>query len=67
MADMNGTFQSGDLTLTRYLVRPPGRHVNLPAVILCHGFPIGPLDARQSATTFPNSLIASPTIWVGRQ
>ena len=24
-----------------------------PPVILCHGFPIGPLDARQSAGTFP--------------
>ena len=25
----------------------------MPGVILCHGFPIGPLDARQSAGTFP--------------
>ena len=62
---MNGTFQSGDLTLSRYLVRPPGRHVNLPAVILCHGFPIGPLDARQSATTFPHLIdrIANDLGW----
>jgi putative redox protein len=65
MADMNGTFQSGDLTLSRYLVRPPGQHVNLPAVILCHGFPIGPLDARQSATTFPQLIdrIANDLGW----
>lgn len=25
----------------------------MPGVILCHGFPTGPLDARQSAGTFP--------------
>ena len=24
-----------------------------PGLILCHGFPIGPLDARQSGGTFP--------------
>ena len=32
---------------------PAGRQGPLPGVILCHGFPIGPLDARQSAGTFP--------------
>ena len=50
---MNGEFKSGNLTLARYLARPAGRQGPLPGVILCHGFPIGPLDARQSAGTFP--------------
>jgi len=52
-AQMNGTFTSGALTLNRYLARPTGHHPSLPGVILCHGFPTGPLDARQSALTFP--------------
>ena len=25
----------------------------MPGLVLCHGFPVGPLDARQSAGTFP--------------
>jgi putative redox protein len=50
---VNGSFTSNRLRLASYLVRPAGRTGPLPAVILCHGFPIGPLDARQSAGTFP--------------
>ena len=51
---MNGTFRSGPLTLHRYLAVPAGHNPSgLPGVILCHGFPIGPLDARQSGVTFP--------------
>lgn len=50
---MNGTFRSGVLSLSRYLARPSGYTSSLPGVIMCHGFPIGPLDARQSAVTFP--------------
>jgi len=50
---MNGSFRSGQLTLSRYLTRPVGVTGPMPGVILCHGFPIGPLDARQSAITFP--------------
>lgn len=50
---MNGTFRSGPLTLHRYLAVPTGHGTSLPGVILCHGFPIGPLDARQSGVTFP--------------
>ena len=50
---MNGNFRSGSLTLNRYLAVPSGHNPQLPGVILCHGFPIGPLDARQSAVTFP--------------
>ena len=34
------------------LLRPVA-DADVPAVILCHGFPIGPIDARRSAGTFP--------------
>ncbi|MGZ4700560.1 MAG: alpha/beta hydrolase, partial [Ilumatobacteraceae bacterium] len=64
---MNGEFKSGDLVLARYLARPAGRHGGpLPGLILCHGFPIGPLDARQSAGTFPELIdrIANELGWV---
>ncbi len=50
---MNGSFRSGGLELQRYLVQPVGVGESLPGLILCHGFPIGPLDARQSGGTFP--------------
>ncbi len=50
---MNGTFSSGGVTLARHLVVPTGGDVARPGVILCHGFPIGPLDAARSAGTFP--------------
>lgn len=50
---MNGHFTSGGLELARYIARPAGKTGPLPALVLCHGFPIGPLDARQSALTFP--------------
>jgi uncharacterized protein len=49
----NGSFLSGKLELVRYLSRPVGWEEPLPGLILCHGFPIGPLDARRSAGTFP--------------
>ncbi|MFM9131848.1 MAG: hypothetical protein ACKORY_03820, partial [Actinomycetota bacterium] len=66
-APMNGTFASGPLTLGSYLAVPPGPATSQPGVILCHGFPIGPLDARQSALTFPQLLdrIANELGWVG--
>ncbi|CAB4886342.1 unannotated protein [freshwater metagenome] len=50
---MNGTFQSGGQALARYLAKPAGRSEPLPGLILCHGFPTGPIDARHSAGTFP--------------
>ena len=50
---MNGTFISGGLELQRYLARPVGLKERLPGLVLCHGFPVGPLDARQSGGTFP--------------
>lgn len=62
---MNGTFASGSLTLQRYLARPSGHSASLPGVVMCHGFPIGPLDARQSAVTFPQLMdrIANDLGW----
>ena len=53
---MNGSFVSGGYRLARYLVMPAARlagTTDLPGFLFCHGFPIGPLDARQSASTFP--------------
>lgn len=53
---MDQTFQSGSYTLACHLKEPSGSGVqdpNVPALILCHGFPMGPIDARRSAGTFP--------------
>jgi putative redox protein len=50
---VNATFESGGHTLACHLTVPVGRGDDLPGLILCHGFPIGPLDARRSAGTFP--------------
>ena len=63
---MNGSFTSGTLRLARYMARPAGRTGACPGVILLHGFPIGPLDARQSAGTFPELIdrMAAELGWV---
>ena len=50
---MNGSFLSGGQKLARYLAMPAGRNEPLPGLILCHGFPTGPIDARHSGGTFP--------------
>jgi len=50
---VNGWFESDGLKLRRYFAQPAGRTSRLPGLVLCHGFPVGPLDARQSAGTFP--------------
>ncbi|MGD9795771.1 MAG: alpha/beta hydrolase family protein [Acidimicrobiia bacterium] len=53
---VNGEFMSDGLAIRRYLALPSGVHghgVRLPGLILCHGFPVGPIDARHSAGTFP--------------
>jgi len=50
---VNGSFDSSGLKLVRHLTRPPGRPGPTSGLILCHGFPIGPLDARRSGGTFP--------------
>ncbi|MFM8795073.1 MAG: alpha/beta hydrolase family protein [Acidimicrobiales bacterium] len=62
---MNDSFVSGGLTLRSYLARPADTDRREPGVILCHGFPIGPLDARQSALTFPQLMdrVASELSW----
>ena len=49
----NGVIVSGGLQLPRYLARPPGRTEAVPGIIMCHSFPFGPIDARHSASTFP--------------
>lgn len=50
--EMNSSFVSAGSKLACHLV-DPGADERRPGLILCHGFPIGPLDARQSAGTFP--------------
>jgi len=51
---MKGTFQSGNLALACHLAVPAGTATEpRPAAVLCHGFPVGPLDARRSAGTYP--------------
>jgi putative redox protein len=64
-AASNGSFTSSGLRLARYLAKPQGRDEALPGVILCHGFPTGPLDARQSGITFPELIdrIANEQRW----
>lgn len=54
-AGMDGSFQSGSFRLACHLKEPaPGTvDADPPGLILCHGFPIGPIDARRSAGTFP--------------
>ena len=50
---MDQTFPSGSERLACHISVPADRDVETPGVILCHGFPIGPIDARRSAGTFP--------------
>jgi putative redox protein len=68
---VNGWFESAGLKLARYLATPAGRShrdlgARLPGLILCHGFPVGPIDARHSAGTFPELMdrIANEMGWV---
>lgn len=54
---MNGRFTSSGLELACHLVEPAARltapRARYPGVLMCHGFPVGPIDARHSAGTFP--------------
>ena len=50
---MDSTFVSNGLQLSCHIGRFPGDAQAGPGVILCHGFPIGPLDAERSGGTFP--------------
>lgn len=50
---MDSSFISGGNQLACHIGRPPGDVQAGPGIILCHGFPIGPLDAERSGGTFP--------------
>jgi uncharacterized protein len=50
---MNGSFTSENLRLACHVALPPGRSGQVPGLVMCHGFPTGPIDARLSAGTFP--------------
>lgn len=50
---MQGRFESAGQELACHITTPAGRDGPLPGLILCHGFPMGPLDARRSAGAFP--------------
>lgn len=50
---MDDRIASGSESLAAHIALPPGVEADAPGVVLCHGFPIGPLDARRSAGTFP--------------
>lgn len=67
---MNGSFTSGGRRIARYLVRPvsssaTGAGSRPPGLIIVHGFPTEPLDAQQSALTFPQlaDRVASDLGW----
>jgi len=45
MPGMDHRFTSNGLQLACHIASPPGDAEAGPGVILCHGFPIGPLDA----------------------
>jgi putative redox protein len=50
---VNQSFTSSKETLACHLAIPAGTTDVTTGLVLCHGFPIGPLDARRSAGTFP--------------
>ncbi len=53
---MDQRFQSGPHALACYIKVPSSTAADdsdIPGLILCHGFPIGPIDARRSAGTYP--------------
>jgi putative redox protein len=52
---VDDTFRSSGYTLACHLKRPAdGGTAERPSgLIMCHGFPIGPIDARRSAGTYP--------------
>ena len=53
---MEGRFKSGGYSLACHIQQPTedaGPAADRTGLMLCHGFPIGPIDARRSAGTFP--------------
>jgi uncharacterized protein len=67
---VNGHFESDGLQLACYIAEPASRfatpNARYPGLVLCHGFPVGPIDARHSAGTFPELIdrIANEMGWV---
>ena len=53
MPGMDDRFQSQGLSLACHVAHPSDDAQPSPGIILCHGFPIGPLDAQLSGGTFP--------------
>jgi putative redox protein len=53
MTGMTSSFESKGITLACHVARPPVEVEPGPGVILCHGFPMGPLDAQRSGGTYP--------------
>jgi putative redox protein len=53
MPGMDDRFVSNGLSLACHIARPPADIQPGPGVIICHGFPTGPLDAQRSAGTYP--------------
>ncbi len=51
----DATFRSGGCSLAYHRQHPVAGTFDddVPGLILCHGFPIGPIDARGSGGTFP--------------
>ena len=53
MSGMNDRFTSNAIELACHIARPSGDVEDGPGVILCHGFPIGPLDASEFGRDLP--------------
>ena len=64
---MDDVFLSDGLRLACHVAVPEGARGPLPAVVLCHGYPSGGIDARHSGGTFPELVdeIAAELQWVG--
>jgi putative redox protein len=60
-------FLSDGLRLACHVAVPSEARGPLPAVVLCHGYPSGGIDARHSGGTFPELVdeIAAEMKWVG--
>jgi putative redox protein len=50
---VDDSFRSAGFKLACHIKQPTAENEQPSGLILCHGFPIGPIDARRSAGTFP--------------
>lgn len=50
---MDATFESGGLTLSGHLAEPAHPTVEVPGLVLCHGFPTRGRESPQSGKSFP--------------